>query len=489
MWRKHKAQVEAYVHKWLNLLAVLLSITASAFYGCDLNMDDLLDGLINGDGSPDDNGGPGDDDTDTGSDTDTETDWLDDTDSDSDTDTIYDGGVDADIDSDVDSDADSDADTDTDIDTDADSDDDTDIENGCLIISEYVEGSGYNKGIELFNCGDTALDLTAYSVCLISNDNTDCGATLDFAEIAEAQAVEPLDPGEVATICYSKANLIEACDYFSGVSYFNGDDRLKLMRKGSAVDAFGLTETRPEGTPWADITLRRYNFAPYFGDTDFDIDEYYATYGVDDFSDFGFPPSPAETDIDADSDSDTDADADADSDTEMDGGIGFDSGVDPNSECLVISEYIEGSGWNKGLELYNCGESDVDLSIYSLCLITNDNTGCGTTLNFAQTVDYLVGPGGVITICHGSADLIACDIESGVAAFSGDDRLSLMRSGETVDAFGQLSVRPEGDPWKDITLRRYDWTPFLGAGEFALENYYTAFDLDDFSDFGFPPSI
>ena len=31
-----------------------------------------------------------------------------------------------------------------------------------VIISEYVEGSGYSKAVEIYKSGSTAVDLTAY---------------------------------------------------------------------------------------------------------------------------------------------------------------------------------------------------------------------------------------------------------------------------------------------------------------------------------------
>ena len=60
-----------------------------------------------------------------------------------------------------------------------------------------------------------------------------------------------------------------------------------LMKDGATVDAFGELQVRPDGTPWADITLRRCNFSPYTGSGPFDVGAYFSTHEADDFSDFG----------------------------------------------------------------------------------------------------------------------------------------------------------------------------------------------------------
>lgn len=154
--------------------------------------------------------------------------------------------------------------------------------------------------------------------------------------------------------------------------------------------------------------------------------------------------------------------------------------------CLIISEVVEGSAMNKGVELYNCGDESLDLSTYTLCLYTNDATDCGTTFPLSGSV----APGDVATICHTSAEAIPdCDMRSGVTNFSGDDRLALSNTGALVDAFGELLVRPAEALWANITLRRCDPAPYLGDSPFVTEARFTTHDLDDFSDFGLPPAV
>ncbi|HET9944563.1 MAG TPA: lamin tail domain-containing protein, partial [Actinomycetes bacterium] len=49
--------------------------------------------------------------------------------------------------------------------------------NSDLIISEYVEGSGNSKAIELYNGTGSSVDLSAYSIALYSNGATSPSAT------------------------------------------------------------------------------------------------------------------------------------------------------------------------------------------------------------------------------------------------------------------------------------------------------------------------
>ncbi len=217
-----------------------------------------------------------------------------------------DSGTDTDTDVDTDTDADTDTDTDADTDTDTDTDADTDTDVTCvgLIISEYLEGSSYNKGIEIMNCGPGDLDVTNYSICVYSNANTSCGNTLTLSGT--------IGDGDVVTICDTMLETdvySGTCDYSSDVTWFNGDDRLALMDStGTVIDAFGQLDTQPGTQIWQDVTLRRCNPTPFLGSSAFDHTAYFDEVAVDDFSDFGQAPADWECgsgDTDTDTDTDT----------------------------------------------------------------------------------------------------------------------------------------------------------------------------------------
>ena len=50
-----------------------------------------------------------------------------------------------------------------------------------LLISEYVEGSSFNKALELYNSSEVALDLSDYTLELYANGATAATATLALA--------------------------------------------------------------------------------------------------------------------------------------------------------------------------------------------------------------------------------------------------------------------------------------------------------------------
>ncbi|WP_162687443.1 amidohydrolase family protein [Bradymonas sediminis] len=168
----------------------------------------------------------------------------------------------------------------------------------CLIISEYVEGSSYNKGIEIFNCGSTALQLSDFGVCQINNAETDCEG---YQTMLPSHT---LAPNEVFTICNSRGTLPMSCDLEEGsITRHNGDDRFLVFKDDNAsgsfergddtvTDAFGETEWRPGTLLWENVTYRRCNFTPYFGQTLFEVSDYFSTHPIDDISDFGVAPEP-----------------------------------------------------------------------------------------------------------------------------------------------------------------------------------------------------
>lgn len=175
---------------------------------------------------------------------------------------------------------------------------------GCLIISEYVEGSGSNnKAIELFNCSGQPLQLDQYGICLISNAASTCSqsVTLDSVTLAA---------GEVHTLCKSKtgsnpdplSGITANCDQESaGVMNHNGDDRFILyvdsdndgsFGSGDTIaDTFGQPTVRPASTIWSDKTYRRCDLTPFDGQSAFNVLAYYNEYANGTVDDFGIAPN------------------------------------------------------------------------------------------------------------------------------------------------------------------------------------------------------
>ncbi|GAB2800951.1 ExeM/NucH family extracellular endonuclease [Halomonas shantousis] len=123
---------------------------------------------------------------------------------------------------------------------------------GELIISEYVEGSGYNKALELTNASDDALSLEGYQLALYSNGNTEATTTLDLSDYGTLAA------GATLVLANSQADeeVLARADGTSGVTNFNGNDAVVLSGPdGETLDVLG--EVGNDAYYAQDVTLRR----------------------------------------------------------------------------------------------------------------------------------------------------------------------------------------------------------------------------------------
>ncbi|MFW2513221.1 ExeM/NucH family extracellular endonuclease [Demequina sp. SO4-13] len=162
--------------------------------------------------------------------------------------------------------------------------------------------------------------------------------------------------------------------------------------------------------------------------------------------------------------------------------------AEPASD-LILSEYVEGSSFNKAVEIYNPTGATVDLSGYSLELYSNGNIPAQTTLDLAGALP--AGETHVIVNTQSEAALLAlADEENNVANFNGDDSLVLNNGDVVIDSFGQLEVDP-GSEWtgggQNDTLRR---SATVCAGDtdpsdaFDASVEWETFDQDTFDGLG-----
>ncbi|MBN2829671.1 MAG: chitobiase/beta-hexosaminidase C-terminal domain-containing protein [Candidatus Cloacimonetes bacterium] len=117
-----------------------------------------------------------------------------------------------------------------------------------IYISEYLEGSSNNKAFEIYNAGDTSVDLGLVEVWRISNEG-------DWTEGATNSVTlsGTLAPGEVYVICNSSAIAeIQALSELIGttICYFNGNDAMGLVYNGTLVDAIGLETVTAPSVGW-----------------------------------------------------------------------------------------------------------------------------------------------------------------------------------------------------------------------------------------------
>ncbi|MFW2371911.1 MAG: lamin tail domain-containing protein [Gammaproteobacteria bacterium] len=106
--------------------------------------------------------------------------------------------------------------------------------NPDLYISEYIEGSSYNKALEIYNATATTLELSSYEVQFYFNGSTTPGRTINL--------IGALASGDVFVIAHGSADavILNQADQTTGGSWFNGNDALTLLNGGAVIDAIGF---------------------------------------------------------------------------------------------------------------------------------------------------------------------------------------------------------------------------------------------------------
>ena len=118
----------------------------------------------------------------------------------------------------------------------------------CLAISTYIEGSGNNKCIELFNgTGAVIPDLSQFQIWVWSNGNSPPGTP----NITALPSI-PLASGDYFLACHPGLSLCIYPDVTDGDINFNGDDVVEVVFVPTAtvVDAIGERGVDP-GTQWS----------------------------------------------------------------------------------------------------------------------------------------------------------------------------------------------------------------------------------------------
>ena len=115
-----------------------------------------------------------------------------------------------------------------------------DVGASAVFISEYVEGSSNNKYIEIYNGGDTAIDLNADGYTL-ARDN-DGNMDFTYGVLSDWGSLSILNTGAVIVLAADGHEIYTSPDtvleYPSPV-HFNGNDAVALLRSGVVVDIVG----------------------------------------------------------------------------------------------------------------------------------------------------------------------------------------------------------------------------------------------------------
>lgn len=164
-----------------------------------------------------------------------------------------------------------------------------------------------------------------------------------------------------------------------------------------------------------------------------------------------------------------------------------------SNATLLFSEYVEGSSYNKALELFNTGSAvDFSQDNYVVDIYVNG----GTSPRYSITLEGMMSGQDTFVLAHTSADEPITSLASmlaGSLSFNGDDAITLSHNGIIVDRIGQVGVDP-GSEWgaglsstQNNTLRR---NPGILFGDtdallfFDPVQQWQGFAIDDFSGLG-----
>jgi hypothetical protein len=136
-----------------------------------------------------------------------------------------------------------------------------------IFISEYIEGTGNNKCVEIYNPTDQPVDLADYVICRYSNGSSSYsgGGITDLTGTIPPYGTFVLVNGQTTSTATSPAcdPLLQALanqldgDYPAPM-YMNGNDAITLEDKlGVIYDIFGKVGEDP-GTGWCDIDTLNY---------------------------------------------------------------------------------------------------------------------------------------------------------------------------------------------------------------------------------------
>ncbi len=356
-----------------------------------------------------------------------------------------------------------------------------------IFFSEYIEGSGSNKALEIFNPTDTVVDLSGYIMRGTANSATDWEYLYTFPDTAK------IAPHDVYVIVDANADqaMKDVADWItSGYEVgFNGNDARGLFKIVGTdtilIDVIG-DPNNPNGDNYAvagianatkDHTLIR-KPEVLTGNPDWSSsagtntdDSEWIVEPQDYFSDLGqHNYAAAETTVD-----------------------------------IFFSEYIEGSGSNKALEIFNPTDTVVDLSGYIMRGTANSATDWEYLYTFPDTAK--IAPHDVYVIVDANADQAMKDVADWITSgyevgFNGNDARGLFKIVGTdtilIDVIGDPN-NPNGDNYavagianatKDHTLIRKpevltgnpDWSS--SAGTNTDDSEWIVEPQDYFSDLG-----
>lgn len=125
---------------------------------------------------------------------------------------------------------------------------------------------------------------------------------------------------------------------------------------------------------------------------------------------------------------------------------------------LFISEYVEGSSYNKAIEVFNPNSAEVNLASWSLRFANN-----GGSWSKEVGLSGTLAPGGTVVVANSRHKIGGgtVDYEASFLSFNGDDQIGLSNCGVVVDIVDGQHSDMKKTRAKDNTLRR---KPSIQAG-------------------------
>lgn len=163
---------------------------------------------------------------------------------------------------------------------------------GNLLFSAYVEGSSYNKAVEIFNGTGATVELSDYALAIQSNGAGDYRAVLPLGgQLPHGESLRVVHQLSTNEQLLSGAGLLT-----DSVLNFNGNDAVALLHNYLRIDAIGFFDNGPELMWGENKTLHRKSSVTH-PSASFNEGEWISL-EADDFSplgNHGMVTSPAET--------------------------------------------------------------------------------------------------------------------------------------------------------------------------------------------------
>ena len=132
-----------------------------------------------------------------------------------------------------------------------------------LFFSEYVEGYGQNKAIEIYNPTSVTIDLSAYQIERYSNGttNSSAGGVTNLTGMLVSGDAFVITSGETDTsstfgfidpILFSMSDLAEPVGSYPTPLHMNGNDAMVLTKSGDIIDIIGKVGEDPASGAWTD---------------------------------------------------------------------------------------------------------------------------------------------------------------------------------------------------------------------------------------------